>query len=116
MVQYTKEQKLEWQRQKIAEAVAKGQMKPTANIKRFVAGKPMLYKSQRPEGSVEKDDGALVATTPSTCFDDLSWEDGVASGTFVKGGQTYDYEMSREEFLEWADDDSLGGYFNDNVR
>jgi hypothetical protein len=116
MVEYTKEQKLEWQRRKIAEHVAKGELQSTANIKRFLANKPMLRKAQRPEESVEKDGGALVATTPSNCFDDLSWEDGVATASFAKDGRVYDYEMSKEEFLEWADDDSLGGYFNDNVR
>jgi len=116
MVEYTKAQKLEWQRQKIAEAVAKGNMQATANIKRFIANKPMLYKHERPEGSVENDGGVLTATTPSVCFDDLSWEDGTATATFAKKGAVYDFDMSKEEFLKWADSESLGEYFNDSIR
>ena len=116
MVEWTKEQKTAWQRSKIAEAVSKGELKATANVKRFIADEPMLYEHERPEGAVEQDGDALVATTPSTCFDDLSWDDGVATATFAKDGSVYEYEMSEEEFLEWADDDSLGGYFNDVVR
>ena len=32
------------------------------------------------------------------------------------GHLVYEYEMSREEFIDWVSADSLGAYFNDVVR
>jgi hypothetical protein len=31
-------------------------------------------------------------------------------------GSFYTYDMSKDEFEDWRDDDSLGTYFNYNVR
>lgn len=59
----------------------------------------------------------LNANTPSTCFASLSWRKGVATAEFYHGSAiTYDYEMSLDEFLDWAQDDSLGQYFNAEIR
>jgi hypothetical protein len=122
MVDWTPEQKLEWQRRRIAEHVAKGQLEPTENIKRFLAGKPMLRAKPHPQfeeanktlnklskeavtnarrtkgPTREEVEGAaregktLVATNESDCFDELTWRNGVATATFAKGGGAGTYE------------------------
>lgn len=58
----------------------------------------------------------IEADQPSACFVELYYEGGIATATFAKDGTTYDYPMSRSEFREWADDESLGGFFNLFVR
>jgi hypothetical protein len=60
----------------------------------------------------------LTATQPSDCFDSLTWKNGVATAVFAKGGGegTYEYDVTLDEFLDWAADSSLGGYFNLNIR
>lgn len=55
-------------------------------------------------------------TDNSSCFDSLEWEDGTATAEFINGGGVYDYDMTRAEFLDWIEDDSLGGYFNDMIK
>jgi hypothetical protein len=58
----------------------------------------------------------LIADVPSTCLDSLTWKDGVATATFYRGGAVvYDYEMSRDEFIDWVSDGSLGKYGNEFV-
>ena len=57
----------------------------------------------------------LSADTPSTCFASLTYEDGVAVAEFYHGG-TYEYEMSLDDFIEWAQADSLGQFFNAEIR
>jgi hypothetical protein len=52
----------------------------------------------------------------STCLERLTWKDGIATATFFRGGQiTYDYPMSRDEFVDWVSFGSLGKYGNENV-
>jgi hypothetical protein len=148
MVDWTKEQKLAWQRQRIAQHVARGELEPTENIRRFLAGEPMQYAKPHPQfeelnknaaklskqaigkvkdktgptrGEVEgaaREGKTLVATQPSDCFDELTWKNGVATATFTKGGGagTYDYEMSLDDFLEWCASESLGEFFNAEIR
>ena len=62
--------------------------------------------------------GATIhAKQPSECFVSLSWKDGIATAEFYRGGAiVYDYEMDKDEFLDWALSDSLGGFFNDVIR
>lgn len=54
----------------------------------------------------------------STCFDSLVYRDGVVTASFVgPASGTWQYEMSRADAKEWFNDpESLGKYFNDNVR
>ncbi len=127
---WTPQDKLAWQRQRIAEHVAKGQLEATPQIKAFIAGKPMppnapakllniqATVSANASAKAGKAEDHITVNKASTCFSDLEWNDGVATATFAKGGGagTYDYEMSREGFLDWASDDSLGEYFNTNIR
>jgi hypothetical protein len=60
----------------------------------------------------------LVAdTSGSTCFDSLTYKNGVVKASFKNPTVgTWEYDMSLAEAREWFSDDSLGGYFNDNVR
>jgi hypothetical protein len=58
----------------------------------------------------------ITANEDSDCLESLTWKDGVATATFYRGGAiVYDYEMSKEEFLDWAFSGSLGKYGNENV-
>ena len=52
----------------------------------------------------------------STCFSDLRWKNGVAYFTFARDGYQDSAEMSRQDFEEWRDSGSLGGWYNDNLR
>jgi hypothetical protein len=60
----------------------------------------------------------LRATTPSSCLASLEYDskEGVAVAEFYRGGAVvYDYPMSLNEFIEWADSESLGKFGNENV-
>ncbi len=58
----------------------------------------------------------LHSEVPSTCLADLSWRDGIATATFYRGGDVvYTYPMSKADFLDWIDSDSIGKYGNENV-
>jgi len=60
----------------------------------------------------------LHAETPSTCLASLTYngKDQVAVAEFYRGGAiTYEYDMTVEEFLDWAQSGSLGKYGNENV-
>lgn len=58
----------------------------------------------------------LVAdTSDSTCFDDLRWKGGTAYMTFTDGYQD-EMDMSKSDFRDWSDSDSLGQYWNFNLR
>ena len=61
-----------------------------------------------------KEGKVLYASAPSVCFTELSWQDGLATFTFAKGGGdgTYSIEMDVEDFMAWASDD-LGRTYND---
>lgn len=64
-----------------------------------------------------KNGQTIYANTPSECFVELSYTDGVASATFAHATQgTWTYEMSLDDFLAWAQADSLGEYFNAEIR
>jgi len=60
----------------------------------------------------------LEVTRDSDCFASLEWTDGIATAEFYRGGQiVYDYPMSLDEFLEWAQaDEGLGEFFNASIR
>jgi hypothetical protein len=56
-------------------------------------------------------------TSGSTCFSAAKFKNGVLSLTFANPTVgTWEYEMSRAEAKEFFDSESLGGYFNDNIR
>jgi hypothetical protein len=56
-------------------------------------------------------------TSGSSCFNSLTYKDGVVTASFANPTiGDWEYDMSLKEAREWFNDDSLGGYFNDNVR
>jgi hypothetical protein len=58
----------------------------------------------------------LIADVLSTCLESLTFKDDIATATFYRGGQiVYDYPMSRDDFIDWVSDGSLGKYGNDKV-
>jgi hypothetical protein len=44
------------------------------------------------------------------------WAKGFAFVTFARDGSQYSYPMSRQNFEEWRDSGSLGGWFNEEIR
>jgi hypothetical protein len=60
----------------------------------------------------------LVAdVSGSTCFDSLTYKDGTVTASFANPTVgVWQYDMSLKEAREWFADDSLGGYFNDNIK
>jgi hypothetical protein len=58
----------------------------------------------------------LISEVPSTCLASLSFKDGIATAEFYRGGQVvYDFPMSRDEFIDWISDGSIGKYGNEFV-
>jgi hypothetical protein len=53
----------------------------------------------------------LHITTPSTCFDSLTWKDGVVSAVF-QNGYSYSTDLDLDTFMQWSADGSLGKFFN----
>jgi len=60
----------------------------------------------------------LVAdTSNSECFDSLTYTDGVVTASFSgPAAGIWEYDVDLATAREWFDDDSLGGYFNDQIR
>lgn len=60
----------------------------------------------------------IYADQDSDCFASLSWTNGIATAEFYHGGSiVYDYPVSLEQFLEWANaEEGLGEYFNAEIR
>ena len=134
---YSKEQRDEWQRNRIRDEIASGRITPTENINRFLAGKPPL-KSKSKDAFADLNEqinkslkeqtsqaeqkqkafrrGGLQWLGDSTCFSDLYYSraDGGVWATFWKGGGTYFYPLSRSEAADWFDDGSAGGWFNES--
>ena len=53
----------------------------------------------------------------SSVFAALSWRKGVATAEFFRGGDLiYTYEMSLSDFLDWAEAESAGAFFNAKIR
>jgi hypothetical protein len=103
--QYTKAQRDAWGAEQDRLRAARAaqpqptQLKPTA--KRPSRSKPLI-----------------ADTTGSTCFDSLVYRSGVVTASFIgPAAGEWQYEMSRADAKEWFNDpESLGKYFNDNVR
>ena len=81
------------------------------------ANKDFEKMVERDQAKAAGKGATLHADLPSSVFASLSWKDGVATAEFFRGGAiTYDYEMEKDDFLDWALSDSLGKYFNEEVR
>ncbi len=97
---YTAEQRAEW-----------GRQQDIARAERAL--RKEVLKPKRPSRAKE-----LVADcSGSSCFEDLRYKNGVVHATFIgPAAGTWDYEMSRADAKSWFDDESLGGWFNDELR
>lgn len=129
---YTPEQRKAWSQERYAQEIASGRVRAhDAGVKNLHGGKDLLNRlSGQASKEIEREalrhkamaagKGATIhANQPSDCFVSLSWKDGVAHAVFVKRdpGDGYDYDgMTKEQFLDWALSDSLGEYFNANIR
>lgn len=122
---YTKEQKAEWQRARLAQEIKTGRIKPTPEIRAFIKGTPSPVKKAmplretviRPQPRRANARSIVADASVSTCFSDLRWSHGVATGTFQNPTVgTWEWDCSREEFMDWIHSGSLGEYFNDNIR
>jgi hypothetical protein len=83
-----------------------------------VSGKPTTPTTTKPKQRTQQ---PIEADGGSTCFASLMWEPNTPTGkmgtvTAVfnksgKAGDTYQYQVSKKDFQEWASD-SQGGWFN----
>ena len=56
-------------------------------------------------------------TSSSSCFDSLTFKFGVVTASFSNPTiGDWDYEMSLKDAREWFAAESLGGWFNDNLK
>jgi hypothetical protein len=58
----------------------------------------------------------LVASTPSECFSEVSWSRGVCTMEFARDGYVLEEPMDVEDFLDFAQADSLGKFYNAEIR
>jgi hypothetical protein len=67
--------------------------------------------------ATRKSNANMVADQESSCFSSLTYSQS-GGGVFAEftDGSSYFYPMSRSEAVEWFSDDSLGEYFNYEVR
>jgi hypothetical protein len=129
--QYTKAQRDAWQAERIAGEAARGLHSTGINsLPKVSAFKQALAEglnaknpnrqplAQVGHNTVSKIKHAkhLAAGIDSECFSSLEWEGGIATATFARNGAIYEYELTREEFLEWVASGSLGQYFNAEIR
>lgn len=73
------------------------------------------YKHNAPTRQDVKDAAkagqVLHLTTPSTCFDSVTWKNGNVSVVFWNGYQ-YTAPLDLDTVIEWGSDDSLGKFYN----
>ena len=100
--QYTAEERKAWSYAQVARAAQAAQL--NAEVK-----PPAKRKSRAQTLSAD--------TSGSSCFASLEYSDGTVVASFANPTiGDWDYEMSLKDAREWFNDESLGGFFNDNVR
>ena len=111
---YTKAQRDAWQANRLAGERARAKSSSlTAQID--AALKPNAPPPPKAGHNSRRSKPLVADTDGSTCFTDLRYSGGFAYGTFTDG-TSYSWPCSASEFKEWRDDNSLGGYFNENIR
>lgn len=80
------------------------------------ASGPQLYSPQQRAtiDAAVKEGKTLEASTPSQCFSDVYYEDGVCTCVFARDGYVWEEEMSVDEFLALAEGPSMGKNWNDD--
>lgn len=58
----------------------------------------------------------IADVSGSKCFSDLRWSKNQVFATFARDGSSYSYPMSRKEAKAWFGAESLGQYFDENIR
>ncbi len=58
----------------------------------------------------------IADVSGSDCFNSLVFTGGEVIAQFAKDGSVYAYPMSRADAKEWFSDDSLGEFFNSEIR
>jgi hypothetical protein len=75
------------------------------------------YEKPAPAKRASRAQKLEADTSGSSCFASLEYSDGVVTASFANPTiGDWDYEMSLKEAREWFNDESLGGFFNDNIR
>jgi hypothetical protein len=75
------------------------------------------YQKPAPAKRASRAQTLVADTSASSCFDSLVYRNGTVTASFIgPAAGVWEYDMSLSEAREWFADDSLGGYFNDNVR
>ena len=126
---FTKAERDAWQAQRLAGERGRGQH--SAGINKL----PRAPNPFGPHGSLSKQinnslqrqvneaiankapkGATLHSTAPSTCLENLTWKDGIATATFYRGGAVvYDFSMTESEWLDWASAPSIGKFGNEEV-
>ncbi len=134
--------KRDWENARLAGEAARGLYSPDSNVAKYLAGKPMAKNakssfdqlnqqlSQNLKAEIDKAlkqkgpsrdqinkavkaGKTLEANTPSVCFSDVYYQDGICTAVFAKDNYVWEMEMSVSEFLDFAQAGSLGSYWND---
>jgi len=75
------------------------------------------YQKPAPAKRASRAQTLVADVSGSECFDSLTYKNGTVTASFIgPASGEWQYDMSLAEAREWFSDDSLGGYFNDNVR
>jgi len=121
---WSKADKSEWQRQRLQSEMSRGLYSKTGPVSQYLANEPTPRHAPAPDDSkrsaptrdeVEQaatDGKVLSFNGDSTCFSELSWQDGIVDAVFTNG-YAYSAELDLDDFLDWVADDSVGGYFNE---
>jgi hypothetical protein len=96
-----------WQRERLKLEMARGLYAPAGPVARFLAA----TEPPAPKERITKRGKRLVFAGKSTCFDELSWRNGIVHAVFWNG-YTYDAELDEQTFRDWTVD-SAGHFYNE---
>jgi hypothetical protein len=74
------------------------------------------YQKPAPAKRTSRAKPLIADVGGSTCFNSLVYANGEVIAQFAKDGSVYSYPMSRADAKDWFNDDSLGEYFNAEIR
>jgi hypothetical protein len=75
------------------------------------------YQKPAPAKRASRSKELVADTSGSECFDSLTYKNGVVTASFIgPAAGVWQYGMSLADAREWFASDSLGGFFNDEIR
>jgi hypothetical protein len=75
------------------------------------------YQKSAPAKRATRAKELVADTSGSECFDSLVYKNGVVTASFIgPAAGVWEYDMSLAEAREWFSSDSLGEYFNSEIR